>query len=107
TLAYTWSFDSQPQDGLLLIPASLSTSGQAVWIDSWHMQSGVMICQAALAGSVLSLQGSYAAPPGPDWAWRIELESAEPDSLQLRMFNITPDGEEALAVDALFSPIQT
>jgi hypothetical protein len=48
--------------------------------------------------------GSYAAPPGPDWGWRIEIEPAA-GSWTLRMFNITPDGQEVLAVEATLSRI--
>ena len=36
-------------------------------------------------------------PPRPDWGWRIEIHPAVADGFQLRMYNITPDGEEALA----------
>lgn len=53
-------------------------------------------------GGVVSLRGSYPAPPGPDWGWRIELENHERASLVMRMINISPEGQEALAVLAQY-----
>jgi hypothetical protein len=52
---------------------------------------------------MLSVRGSYAAPPGPDWGWRIEIT---PDGRTLRivMFNIWPDGSrEDLAAEASYT----
>ena len=51
--------------------------------------------------NALSLLGSYAAPPGPDWGWRIVLEPLS-ETLQIRMDNITPDGEDLPAVEATY-----
>jgi hypothetical protein len=44
------------------------------------------------------MRGSYPAPEGPDWGWRIEIEPKAPDAFELCLFNIAPDGQEALAV---------
>lgn len=41
--------------------------------------------------------GSYGAADGPPWGWRTTFERAG-DRLVVRHFNITPAGEEALAV---------
>ncbi len=102
TFRYTWSDEGAPQDGLLL----LSQDGDAVdaaWIDSWHMANKIMSLNGAVdaAGGVM-LHGSYAAPPGPDWGWRIELTSTPDDTCELRMYNVTPDGEAFLAVEAVY-----
>jgi hypothetical protein len=99
---YGWSFDGGAQDGILL--AGIDRDGaQAVWTDSWHMSRSLMICTGdAAADGVLSVSGSYAAPTGPDWGWRIAL-SAEGDGLAMRMYNIPPGIEEVLAVEALYT----
>jgi hypothetical protein len=60
--------------------------------------------QGIRSANFLAATGRYAAPPGPDWGWRIELVGEGPDVLVLRMLNITPDGEEALAVEARLTP---
>jgi len=42
----------------------------------------------------------HAAGDGfPDWGWRIVIDWCDPDHFSLRMFNVLPDGTEALAVD--------
>jgi hypothetical protein len=46
------------------------------------------------------LYGTYPAGDGsPDWGWRIELDWCDPEHFTFRMFNVLPDGREALAVD--------
>lgn len=100
--AYTWAFEGAPQDGLILINiASKPQDVHAVWTDSWHMQNGIMACQGPAddQGGV-SVVGAYAAPPGPDWGWRITLTPQAADRLQLIMHNITPAGQSFLAVQA-------
>ena len=44
------------------------------------------------------IAGSYSAPPGPDWGWRVVVHSPQADSFLLEMFNRSPDGQEDLAV---------
>jgi len=105
TIHYTWAEEGEPQDGLLLFGAgSKPDAVSAVWVDSWHMGSKFMVCEgAARADGTLSATGSYEAPPGPDWGWRIELEPVHPDSFRIIMFNILPDGTEARAVEASYA----
>ena len=50
---------------------------------------------------VTSVLGSNAAPPGPDWGWRIVLSPGEP--LKMTMYNIWPNGKEELAVEAMYA----
>jgi hypothetical protein len=101
---YTWADEGAAQDGLLFLgSAGPSTQAQAVWVDSWHMQDTMMVCEGSLEpdGS-FSVRGAYAVPPGPDWGWRIALEPQAADTIRLSMYNITPDGEEALAVETIY-----
>jgi hypothetical protein len=105
TIRYTWAVDDQPQDGLLLLgsetPDALPT---AVWIDSWHMAHQFMLCAGESVGeNRAAVRGAYAAPPGPDWGWRIAVEADGAAQFRLIMHIITPDGDEALAVLASFA----
>ena len=107
-LDYTWAYQGSAQEGSLLIGYE---SGPAVvtaqWIDNWHMGEAVMSCRgtAKTDGSV-DVRGSYAAPPGPDWGWRIVLEPRDGTALHLVMYNITPEGDEELAVEADYTRIE-
>jgi hypothetical protein len=67
------------------------------------MSGRLLMCSGGVdASGAVAVTGSYQAPPGPDWGWRIELSMPAPDSLCMRMFNIEPDGSEELAVQADF-----
>jgi hypothetical protein len=60
-----------------------------------------MDCRGSAKGEGgISVQGSYPAPPGPDWGWRIVVEPREGAGFRLEMRNVTPEGEEAIAVEA-------
>jgi hypothetical protein len=104
-LLYTWAFEGEPQEGRLILgqPAG-STAVNAVWFDTWHMADQFMVCAGSVEEkSVVRVRGSYAAPPGPDWGWEISIEPGGEDAFQLRMYNITPDGQKFLAVLAAYA----
>jgi len=105
TIRYTWAEEGQPQDGLLLLGMDpRRETWEAAWIDSWHMGDKIMLCRgAADAGGAISVRGAYAAPPGPDWGWRIEIHAEAADRFEMIMYNISPEGEEALAVEARYT----
>lgn len=103
-IQYTWADGSKPQDGLLVVGGG--ESGRRVtayWIDSWHMGSQVMLCAGEFNREGVSFTGSYPAPPGPDWGWRIELKMEPAGSLIMKMFNISPKGEDVLAVQVNYT----
>jgi hypothetical protein len=46
------------------------------------MGDKVMTCRGPVQlDPLLSVRGYYAAPPGPDWGWRIDLQSAGDSAL--------------------------
>jgi hypothetical protein len=106
-LAYTWAWGDAPYEGEMLL-GYLAKDGAAsmYWIDSLHMDRKVMTLTGTAAGDVpLSLLGSYAAPDGENWGWRIEVAAAEPGrALRIVMHNIWPTGQEDLAVEMTYTP---
>ena len=102
-LNYTWADEGKPQAGMLLL-GQIQEQLEATWVDSWHMQDKMMTCTGtAAANAPLSVLGYYAAPPGPDWGWRLTVQPENNDQFRFLMYNITPEGEEMLAVEAIFS----
>jgi len=100
TFQYTWDYEGDPQDGLLLLGVKPHpVAVKAVWIDSWHMQDNYMLSEETNGeqGEIF-LTGSYAVPPGPDWGWKIEIIPRLPDEFQLLMYNLSPEGTSHLAV---------
>ena len=103
TLAYTWAFGDQPQDGLLLIGAPKADEpATAGWVDSFHQGSKVMHCSGQATDSGVSVTGHYAAPPGPDWGWSLSVNASVTGELILEMHNIPPGGAPELAVRAVY-----
>jgi hypothetical protein len=103
-LDYTWGYRGEPQEGSLLVgfdPKTGEVSGH--WIDTWHMGRIAMTClgSSPVEGKN-SIRGSYAAPPGPDWKWRIETTTSD-DTLRITHTNIDPDGKEELAAEGVYS----
>jgi len=99
---YTWSHENVHHEGLLLVGYDTTQNiATAAWIDSWHMSSKIMFCRGTIdQKGTIDLRGSYEAPPGPDWGWRIIISTPSRNELRIVMYNCTPEGEEDLAVQA-------
>ena len=104
-MEYTWAYEGDPQAGTLLVrTAAEADDVDVVWFDSWHTQGKFMLFKRETGGKgLVSVRGSYGPPEGPKWGWRIVLEAEGKERFTLRMYNITPDGEEAPAVEAHYS----
>jgi hypothetical protein len=100
TLHYTWSYQGAPQEGTLRVVGTSQNQFKASWTDTWHMGEETMGCSGAAHDAGLSLLGSYAAPPGPDWYWRIVIQVGS--LIEITMYNISPEGQEDLAVEAVY-----
>jgi hypothetical protein len=100
---YTWCYQGTPHEGSILFTLDGPTfNGQ--WTDTWHTGNKPMACSGP-RGDTLSVRGTYPAPPGPDWCWRIDLVP-EGEKLRLVMWNVWPaeqGGKEELAVEAVYA----
>jgi hypothetical protein len=99
-LRYDWAYEGKQKQGLILF-GNDAGKGTAAWIDSFHTANRVMAYEGSAQDGVTNVKGSYSVGDGPDWHWRIHLELAGPE-LRLTMFNISPDGQEDLAVQAVY-----
>jgi len=106
-ICYSWAYEGQPQEGWLILGQETNHKVvKAVWFDTWHMRDQFMVCEGRVDDSgAVTVQGSYAAPPGPDWGWQITIEPNEDDLFRILMHNITPDGEKELAVEIPYSRV--
>ncbi len=50
-------------------------------------------------GNSLSVLGSFAAPEGPPWGWRTEIEKLDDTAWRMRMYVIPPGEAEALGFE--------
>jgi hypothetical protein len=93
-VAYTWSYDGKPQTGKVVV-----RDGGAEFSDTWHQPKPMTMSPVTGSWALVDVQGTYPAPEGPPWGWRI-MVSLRPggDELVLQMTNITPWGEDGRAV---------
>lgn len=101
-IEYTWSHEGTPHAGVMVILHTVTPGKDALtWVDSFHTEKGFMHFRGDMKDGALVVLGSYGPPDAP-WGWRIELTAPETDRMEIRMFNILPDGQEALAVESLW-----
>ncbi|MGQ0600226.1 MAG: DUF1579 family protein [Anaerolineales bacterium] len=105
TFTYTWIFEEALQEGLLIVGNNNEQEvATAAWVDSWHMSNKIMLCTGSVdQQGVITVQGSYEAPPGPDWGWRITITPVSGAELRLVMHNLSPEGKDELAVQANYT----
>lgn len=104
-IEYDWTFEESVQEGLILIGDEKdSDSIKAFWIDSWHLSDKFMVSEGFRdEDGAISVKGFYAVPDHPDWGWRTIIEPEKGDTFKITMFNVSPEGEEALAVEMEFN----
>ena len=95
---YDWSYEGDAQSGVLLLGSDEENIATAAWVDSFHMSSKIMFSKGTAEAGSLHVRGSYEAPPGPDWGWTIAVRALSATEFQIVMHNVSPEGQEDLAV---------
>jgi Protein of unknown function (DUF1579) len=67
-----------------------------------HEQQGDGLRSAPAEAGSLDVRGFLRRPARPGVGWRTVVETIEEDSLHMIMYNVTPAGQEVLAVDAVY-----
>ncbi len=108
SITYTWAYEGKPQEGVLMVRTESDPDDVGVvWVDSWHTGNKFMLFRnEGGKEGLVEVRGTYAAPPGPDWGWRIVLGADSADEFRIVMYNITPDGQETLAVEARYTRVE-
>jgi Protein of unknown function (DUF1579) len=98
---YSGHCNGETMEGVALIAHHLDERRyETAWAESFGTGTSIMFSTGVSGDPRLSMLGSYSdGQGGPRWGWRTEIEQPDDDTLDLRMYNITPAGEEALAVE--------
>ncbi len=93
-LSYTWSQEGTQHGGSITW-----NEDRAAFQDTFHASTPMALEHVAGSWALLDVEGTYPAPEGPPWGWRIYLSLRPGDEeLVLQMLNITPWGEDGRAV---------
>lgn len=100
---YSGSINETPFEGAAIIGYDLATETfQTAWVDSFHMSTAIMLSEGD-TGKQFSATGSYyTGPDTPRWFWRSEIEIIDDENIVLSAYNISPDGDEALATETRY-----
>lgn len=103
---YETEINGEPVSGVALYGYHLDGQAwEASWAESFGTGTQLMHCSGrADPGAAFSVLGHYGdGQGGPDWGWRTGIEQPDADTLVITMTNISPQGEEAKAVETRYT----
>ncbi len=100
---YDWEYEGEKQEGMLVLGCDAKSKAvQIIWTDSWHSRHTFMVSDGTVKeDGTVSVKGYYKVPDHPDWGWRTEI-IPQGEKIKLIMFNVSPEGEEDLAVETTY-----
>jgi len=104
-ISYTWKYKGETKEGVILLGTEpKSGTVKASWTDSWHMAHQLMNCEGReMEHGGVDVNGTYKVEGHPEWGWRTEI-IPEDNSFRYLMFNVSPEGEESIAVEMELTP---
>lgn len=98
---YSTAFQTTPIEGKMLLGLYLKLNKYELnWVDSFHTGTFMMYASGVGEDKIFNAIGHYVAGENNEqtWGWRTTLEIISKDDVIIRAYNITPEGEEQLAL---------